>query len=440
VNEGKRREKIKKLSTRWARRTMSAGRVAASLGGTAVRQVVLGTDGGAAAGELLAERMDELKGVLMKVGQMFSYMDGVLSPEAMDALRSLQSGARTFAFEDVEKLVVDAFEGQPLAELFESFDEEPLAGASIGQVHRARFAGRDVAVKVQYPDILATLEMDLDNASRIGLLAGLGTSVDPVDMMDELRARFREECDYLQEAANTIAFGRLFHDRVRVPDVITERCRRTVLTTELVAGRSLYDVAKDSERERDRVGAALFDTVSRSIFHHAAFNGDPHPGNFFFPAGGDVDVILLDFGCVRYLEREFVERWKVMALSVLDGRRADFPDAIRGVGLVGSRKFDFDAQWEIMRFIYRPFLTPGFRFEGDYVRDVFRMIKYGNANARYTSLPGPWVTANRLLFGVHALLHILRASADWGGMLRHWITAETEPVGKPAPLAVAEGA
>ncbi len=438
MGEGKRREKIKKLSTRWARRTASAGRVAASLGGSAVRQALLGTDGGAAAGELLAERMDELKGVLMKVGQMFSYMDGVLSPEAMEALRSLQSGARTFAYADIERLVVDAFDGRPLAELFETFEEEPLAAASIGQVHRARFAGRDVAVKVQYPEILATLEMDLDNASRIGMLAGFGTSVDPDDIMDELRARFREECDYLQEAANTIVFGKLFHDRVRVPQVIAERCRRTVLTTELVAGRSLYDVAKEGEAERDRVGAALFDTVSRSIFQHAAFNGDPHPGNFLFPkSGGDVDVFLLDFGCVRYLERDFVEAWKTMARTVLDGRRADFPDAVRAVGLVGSRKFDFDAQWEIMRFLYRPFLTPGFRFEGDYVRDAFNMVKLGNPNARHTALPGPWVTANRLLFGLHALLHILRASADWGGMLRQWIAAETEPVARPAPLAIA---
>jgi predicted unusual protein kinase regulating ubiquinone biosynthesis (AarF/ABC1/UbiB family) len=438
VSEGKRREKIKKLSTRWARRTVSAGRVAASIGGTAVRQAVLGTDGGAAAGELLAERMDELKGVLMKVGQMFSYMDGVLSPEAMESLRSLQSGARTFAFEDVRRLVEEAFEGRPLADLFETFDEEPLAAASIGQVHRARVGGRDVAVKVQYPEILETLEMDLDNAARVGMLAGLGTSVDPQDVLQELRARFREECDYLQEAANTILFGQLFRDRVRVPDVISDRCRRTVLTTELVGGRSIYDVAKESERERDRVGAALFETVSRSIFRHAAFNGDPHPGNFFFPPDGSgVDVILLDFGCVRYLEPEFVDAWKALARSLLDGRRADFADAVRAVGLVGSKKFDFDAQWELMRFLYRPFLTPGFRFEGDYVKDAFHMVKFGNPNARHTALPGPWVTANRLLFGLHALLHILGASADWGGMMRRAIAAETEPVGRPAPLAIA---
>jgi predicted unusual protein kinase regulating ubiquinone biosynthesis (AarF/ABC1/UbiB family) len=429
-----RRQKLKQLSTRWAKRTVSAGRVAASIGGTAVRQVVLGTDGGAAAGELLAERMDELKGVLMKVGQMFSYMEGVLSPEAMEALRSLQSGARTFAFDDVKRLVEAAFEDRPLDQLFESFETEPLAAASIGQVQRARFQGRDVAVKVQYPDILATLEIDLDNAARIGALAGLGTSVDPADVLGELRARFREECDYLQEAANTVVFGRLFHDRVRVPGVVTERCRRTVITTELVRGRSLYDVAKADERERDRVGAALFDTVARSIFRHAAFNGDPHPGNFLFPEAG-ADLVLLDFGCVRYLERDFVERWKALATSVLDGRRADFPDAVRAVGLVGSKKFDFDAQWDIMRFLYRPFLEPRFRFEGDYVRDVFRMMKHGNPNLRHTALPGPWVTANRLLFGTHALLHILRASADWGGIFRGSIDAETEPVGRPAPLA-----
>jgi predicted unusual protein kinase regulating ubiquinone biosynthesis (AarF/ABC1/UbiB family) len=438
VADGKRRDKIKKLSTRWARRTASAGRVAASIGGSAVRQAVLGTDGGAAAGELLAERMDELKGVLMKVGQMVSYMDGVMSPEAMESLRSLQSGARTFAFEDVRHLVEEAFEGRPIGDLFESFDHEPLAAASIGQVHRARFDSRDVAVKVQYPEILDTLEMDLDNAARIGMLAGLGTSVDPEDVMNELRSRFREECDYLQEAANTILFGQLFHDRVRVPGVIADRCRRTVLTTELVAGRSIYDVAKEPERERDRLGGALFDTATQSIFRHAAFNGDPHPGNFFFPpAGSGVDLILLDFGCVRYLDRDFVEAWKALARSVLDGKRADFPDAVRAVGLVGSRKFDFDAQWEIMRFLYEPFLIPGFRFEGDYVRDTLRMMKFENPNVRHTALPGPWITANRLLFGLYALLHILRASADWGGMFRHWIAAETKPVGRPAPLAIA---
>jgi predicted unusual protein kinase regulating ubiquinone biosynthesis (AarF/ABC1/UbiB family) len=428
-----RRDDLKSLSTGWARRTLSAGRMAASMGKAAVKGAVarVTDDDAVALGEALGDRMDEMKGLAMKVGQMVSYLDGAVPDGTARVLRRLQASGRPLEPERVVALIEGAL-GAPIETLFDRFEREPLAAASIGQVHRAVLDGEDVAVKVQYPEIAKTLEVDLGNASRIGLLASLGTSVSSSTVLGELRERFAEECDYLREAANTELFRAAFADEaaVRIPRTVPARTAGTVITTELVDGRSLYAFAAAStEAERDRAGEIVFSFAFRSIFRHAAFNADPHPGNYLFPPDGR--VAFLDFGCVRYFDAAFVARWKALARCLLEGRRADFPDVVRPTGIVGSAKFDFDAHWELMRYLYRPFLTPGFRYDAAYVSESFDLLKWKNPNLRHTAMPAEWLFANRLQWGMNSVLGILGARGDWGGIFRRWVEEPTVPLVRP---------
>ncbi len=427
------RDRLQALSTGWARRTLSAGRMAASLGKAAVKGAIatVTDDDALALGEMLTERMDEMKGLTMKIGQMVSYLDGAVPEGTARVLRKLQRGGRPLETDVVISIVERAF-GLPISEIFESFEPEPLAAASIGQVHGARLSGTDVAVKVQYPEIAKTIEVDLSNASRIGLLAALGTSVSSSDVLGELRERFREECDYEREAANTELFRALFADdpRVAIPRTFAERTRANVLTTARMSGQSLYDFAATAtQAQRDRAGEIVFAFAFRSIFQHGAFNGDPHPGNYLFNADGP--VVFLDFGCVRFFDARFLEAWKALARCVLDGRRRDFADVVLPTGIVGSDRFDFDAHWELMQYLYRPFLTPGFRYDQAYVVESLDLLKWKNPNLRYTAMPAQWLFANRLQWGMNSILAILGATGDWGGILRRAVESPIALAPKP---------
>ena len=195
----------------WAERLLSTGRVAASGARLAARQILRRegpVDG--LIGESLAAELDRMKGMAMKVGQILSYFEGILPEETHEALRVLQQGVTSMPYERVAEVLREAF-GEPVEDLFEDFEREPIAGASIGQVHRARYRGLPVAVKVQYPRIVQNLESDFRRLRGLTRVASAGTAVDGLAIATELKDRVIAECDYLAEAraqdAFRVAFG-----------------------------------------------------------------------------------------------------------------------------------------------------------------------------------------------------------------------------------------
>ena len=185
--------------------------------------------------EQLVDQLDQMKGMAMKVGQVMSYMDVPLPKYMVERLARLQTGAVGMPAEQVRQ-VLEAGLGAPTEVLFDEFDPAPVAAASIGQVHKARFAGRPVAVKVQYPHVAASFDGDMRLLRRIGALVGVATAADGQAIVDEIAARAQEECDYAREARHQLAFRNAFAGEadVRIPDVIQERSCRTVLTSEWV--------------------------------------------------------------------------------------------------------------------------------------------------------------------------------------------------------------
>ena len=198
-------------------------------------------------GEALTGQLDRMKGLAMKVGQIVSYLDVPLPEPVQEQLARLQTGVRGMPPEQVRQ-VVEAALGRPVEAAFETFDWQPVAAASIGQVHRATVSSggasqeqapaRSVAVKVQYPDIARSFGDDLRAAGRLSSLASLASAVDGRSLVEELRLRLEEECDYLREARAQAGFARAFADDrdVLVPAVLPERSAATVLTTAWVDG------------------------------------------------------------------------------------------------------------------------------------------------------------------------------------------------------------
>jgi predicted unusual protein kinase regulating ubiquinone biosynthesis (AarF/ABC1/UbiB family) len=381
-----------------------------------------------AAGKLVRE-LGALKGLVMKLGQIASYMPGALPPEAQRVLTKLQANTTAMEYAQVEA-VLRAELGEVAEALFEGFERQPFAAASIGQVHRARHAGRPVAVKIQYPGIEDALRSDLKTAGVLGRLGTVGTAMDGAGLVDELRDRVLEECDYRKEAANQRAFAELFTRMpgARVPAVVTERSAGRVLTSELDPGQGFYPFCDTAPQAiRDRAGEIIFRTCFDCLFRHSVYNADPHPGNYLFSPEGD--VTFLDFGCVRRFSVEMIDAWKRVARSVIANDRAEFQRCFPALGFVGNpKKFDWEHQWSMMRYLYRPFLaTVPFTYTHEYVKESYALLLFDNPNRFSGKMPPEWLFLNRLQWGLNSVLAHLHATAPWGEIWRAGIESPTIP-------------
>lgn len=431
------RDPPREINHRWLGRALATGSIAKGAVRLASRALLdrgsAETD--AAIGEDLARELDRMKGLAMKVGQILSYLEGTLPPETHEALRTLQRGAQPIAF-DALVPVIEAALGRPLDALFDSVERTPVAAASIGQVHRARYAGRRVAVKVQYPNVRATFEADFSRLSALARIASLATAVDGRALAEELRERVLEECNYLREQGHQDAFRLAFAGdaAIVIPEVIGARTAETVLTTEWHEGDDFYRFAeRASAEERSERGLVLARFAYRSLFGFGTLNADPHPGNYLFPEGGR--VVFLDFGCVRHFERDYVEQERALARVVLEDRRSDFRRAVLDTGMVPKPKnLDFDLHWRMLRHQYTPYLTPRFRFTLDHLRAGVEFSRPSNPNLRHLAIPPQWIWQQRLLWGLHAVLARLGAEGPFRDVLLAALDEDLRPLPKPGVL------
>jgi len=280
--------------------------------------------------ERYAELLGNSKGALMKAGQMLSFVSlGPTVPEQFQtiyqsALKRLRSEAPPMAPELARSVLEDEL-GRPVEEAFAQFEPEPLAAASIGQVHAARLHdGRAVAVKIQYPGVADAIDSDLKNnellATFLALIFGLSPrkiSFDVRGAASEMRERITEELDYRQEAANQAEFAGHYrgHPFIHIPEVIEELCTDRVLTQEFVEGRAWSEALTAEQELRDRWAEAIWRFVYAPSYRFGILHGDPHPGNYVFHDDGSVS--FLDFGCVKRFPRERVEMMREIGRSCL---------------------------------------------------------------------------------------------------------------------------
>ncbi len=260
------------------------------------------------------DAMTQMKGAFMKLGQMLSLQAHTLPEPYLRRLADLQWEAPPM-HATLMRMQFRNEMGRAPEEVFDGFEREPFAAASLGQVHRARLkSGEPVAVKIQYPGIDRSIESDFANFKA--MLSTIRLSRDQYgevwDAVEEVRLHFHREVDYVREAETIETFRRLLRDRedVRIPRVYRDFSKRRVLTMEFLEGRHLRDYLKTgpSQRERDAIAERLLDLFFRQAFDFGLLHADPHPGNYLFLEGGRIG--LLDFGCSKEFDRDFIEEHK----------------------------------------------------------------------------------------------------------------------------------
>ncbi|MBV1857057.1 MAG: AarF/ABC1/UbiB kinase family protein [Nannocystaceae bacterium] len=383
-------------------------------------------------GELLTSQLDQMKGMAMKLGQIASYMDIPLPREVLSTMSRLQSGQQGMDPQRVRAILEDALGGS-IETLFDAFEIQPVAAASIGQVHRAKLAGRELAVKVQYPGVADTFQQDLGPLNRIASLASLASSVDGKALVRELGRRLGEECDYLREAQMQAAFATAFADdpAVHVPAVVPQLSVANILTSAWVEGDHFDALRTCGDQARiDKTAAVLLRFSYRSLLNFGFIQADPHPGNFIFERSGR--VTFLDFGCVRQLEPAFVAAQRSMTFAVRDRDMRSFRKASNDLGLVGQpKRFDFDHFFMVMEHLYRPLMTPHFRYTREYTAEGMRYNGPTNPNARALAIPPAYVWVMRLQWGLSSILAQLGAQGSFHSILDDVLESPMVPMPVP---------
>jgi predicted unusual protein kinase regulating ubiquinone biosynthesis (AarF/ABC1/UbiB family) len=362
--------------------------------------------------------LGNMKGALMKIGQMASYLDTGLPEPVREALARLQQDAPPMAPE-LAAAVVAAELGDAPEDVFAEWDREPIAAASIGQVHRAITRdGMAVAVKIQYPEVDDAIRADLDNSAvLLRMISRMFPGLDPGPIVEELRARLLEELDYRHEALNQQRFADRYagHPFIHVPWVRPDLSTGRVLTTELVTGARYREVQGWSAEERNMAGEAIFRFVFGSLYSIRAFNGDPHPGNYLFHGRGRVTI--LDFGLVKWFTQRDVQQLAEMVQTLVVQRDIHaFRRATETAGFLRPDPALTDEQVAAYFDNYNKLVLASgpVAVSPEYATEMVRTVfDANNEVVKRANVPAPFVMLQRINLGLYAVLAGLRASADW---------------------------
>ncbi|WP_201574900.1 AarF/ABC1/UbiB kinase family protein [Psychrobacter sp. H8-1] len=269
----------------------------------------------------IAETLGEMKGAVMKVGQIASQYKDVFPPEVATALEKLQKDAPPMPYAQI-RMQVERELKAPINELFTEFEDVPFAAASIGQVHRAILpSGQKVVVKVQYPDVDENCDSDLKQVRMALKVAGVLNMSRKLQeqLFDEIRQSLHDELDYIKEAHNLLVFG-AFHaddEGLIIPKVISSHSTKRILTLTEEMGESLTTAATWDNSVKQKIAQRLFHFSAGQLFGLYRMHCDPHPGNFAFRPDGS--VVAYDFGGIRSYSNAEVQLFRRFAYHAVKG-------------------------------------------------------------------------------------------------------------------------
>jgi predicted unusual protein kinase regulating ubiquinone biosynthesis (AarF/ABC1/UbiB family) len=388
--------------------------------------------------EAVAAELGQMKGALMKLGQMASYLDEGLPEPLRMALAQLRSSAPPMSRE-LAAGVIRAELGAVPEDVFVDWDPDPIAAASIGQVHRAIAVDPDtgdqipVAVKVQYPGVDEAIESDLRNADYLGVLLKQGFGgLDPDEMVAEIKERLAEELDYRREARNQQEFADFYRDHpyIHIPEVVPSLSTGRVLTSELVDGHTWDELLTWDQEQRNLAGETIFRFVFRSLYRMRAFNGDPHPGNYLFHGHGR--VTFLDFGLVKHFTPDEMDTFASMVRSAaVDHDAARFRSIVERAGMLrAGAPVTTDAVGEYFQQFYDPVREDReMTWSGEYASSIVRhTFDRSSPISQYATVPRAFVFIQRINLGLYALLGELGATGNYRRIAEElWPFVDADP-------------
>ena len=367
----------------------------------------------------IAGELAKMRGAAMKVGQLLSMDAGeVLPPEIAALLDRLRSDADPMPPRQLRE-VLNAEWGRDWLGRFRRFDVRPVAAASIGQVHRATLKdGREIALKVQYPGVRASIDSDIANIA--GLIRWSGAAPKGLDLgplMAEARAQLHEEADYDREGRNLDRFGALLGDDAafRVPTRLPDLCTRNVLAMDFTPGRPVDRVAGAPQDVRDETARRLIELTLRELFDFGLMQTDPNFANYLVEDDGR--IVLLDFGAVREIPPATQDAFRRLMHAGLSRDRAAAGAALHETGLIGPGLPERHREIVLSMFDFAmsPLRTPG-RFDFAASDLPVRLRDMGiEMAADRTATHVPPVTAllvQRKVGGMYLLAARLRSRVD----------------------------
>ncbi len=383
--------------------------------------------------ESLVKVLGSMRGAAMKVGQTLSAVDIGLVPEEIrpqfqEILAALQQDAEPMSFRSIRR-VIEGDLGERVGSVFAEFDEEPIAAASIGQVHRAVTAdGREVAVKVQYPGIAEAIRADMQNLRlALRLLGVVAPGIDTRPIAEEIRERIGQELDYELEASNQRAMARTYrgHPFIVVPDVVTDLCRERVLVSEYVEGHRFGAVRGWPADQRDRFGEVLIRFYINGPLRHRLLNGDPHPGNSLFADDGRVG--FLDFGFFKTMSQEEVDQLMASTRATYEH---DAQALFKVIAPLGQLPDDpalaepfYESYWSIFGWLLTDKVV---RVDGSATGAMMRSYNRLRKAEEFKALmlPAEHFVLMRAVMLLIGLLGLLQAEGNWLNVAREWLLGE----------------
>lgn len=402
---------------RYAKVGASVGGLAARLG--AERMLGVKLDRGRHAADLRAA-LGGLKGPLMKVAQIMSTIPDALPKEYVQELTQLQANAPAMGRAFVKRRMVAELGPQWQAK-YKSFDLAAAAAASLGQVHRATAKdGRQLAVKLQYPDMASAVEADLRQLKLIfAIYRRMDAAIDTTHIHAEIAARLREELDYEREALHMRLYAEMLKGEanVHVPEVLPGLSTKRLLSMTWLEGRRLLDYADAPQETRNSIAMNLFRAWYVPFYQCGVIHGDPHLGNY--TVRDDLGINLLDFGCVRIFPSRFVGGVIDLYRAISGNDRALAVHAYETWGFTGLSNEVIDTLNLWAEFVYAPLLEDRPRriqemeSSGLYGREVAEQVHRKLKELGGVTPPREFVFMDRAAIGLGGVFLHLKAEINW---------------------------
>lgn len=423
-------EEQKAIPTSKIQRAMKFAGTGAKVGGNYLKHYTKKAFGSNATNEdldianaaVIFEALGELKGSALKAAQMMSMDKNILPRAYVEKFAMAQYSAPPLSYPLVVKTFHEHFKQSPL-EIFDEFTKEAIHAASMGQVHKAKLNGKDLAVKIQYPGVGDSVESDLNMVKPIALKIMNANEEEVEAHFNEIKERLIEETDYRLELQRSVLLSEKCSalPNLSFPTYYPEYCSDRVLTMDWIASMPLkvFMNTNPSQELRNKVGQTIWDFYQYQVRVLHIFHADPHPGNFLIDAHGNVTVI--DFGCVKVLTSEFYNSYSRLLSSEWVNNDEKLLQVLKELTLIfdtdseKTKNYLFQFAAKAIRHITQPFFAETFDFgNDDFIQNIINRdelfeLKKELLKSRQARGPKDAIYLNRTYFGIYNILNELRA-------------------------------